>query len=170
MQERESSALVVGGLVFSVAVLRMFAPALPFDWMTLLLILFAAAAMLLPALTSRAARAADVTAVTVAPAVVSMESLRRAMAGVAWQAKDGGLFDALLALYRKNPFTALCAVRGSIALLGEKALGAEDAAVLSLLTQTLDAFLQQGERAADDGDVETLFSYSLRALGMLDSM
>ncbi len=50
MREREAAATVAAGLCISVAVLRMAAQSLPFDWMTLVLVLMAAASVLLPSL------------------------------------------------------------------------------------------------------------------------
>jgi len=164
MKERESAAFLAGGLCFLVAALRMIAPRIPFDWMTLALVLASAAALLLPALLTRP-RAADA-----ADSPIDLTPLNRKMAQTGWKAGDGGLFDALLALSAQNPFSALCAARGMIAMLAaKKELPQADAEALGMLTDALDRASGKGELLADAGDVETLFSHALCALGMLDA-
>lgn len=170
MKERESAAIVAGGLCFIIAAMRMFAPALPFDWMTLVLVLAAAFAFLLPALAVRAGQMPTQRGGAPAPEW-NLSPLHQAMRDVKWEAKAGAPFDALQALYKENPFSALCAARGMLAMLrGKASPGEKDAAALSLLVEALDTAASLGERAATSGDVEVLFSYAVRALGLLDTI
>ncbi|MCL1796163.1 MAG: hypothetical protein FWG37_04645 [Clostridia bacterium] len=164
MKERRSVAFLAGGLCFLVAAFRMIAPEIPFDWMTLTLVLAAAAALMLPALTVRP----NVTEMETNP--IDLVPLTRRMAQIGWKAGSGGLFDALLALFDHNPFSALCAARGMIAMLSAKAeLSPATAETLDMLTDALDSASGNGKHSTDAGDVQTLFSHAMRALGMLDA-
>lgn len=173
MRERESAALLSGGLCFAFAVLRMVAPAVPFDGMTLALVLFAALSLLAPAYLREKPPLQNGHAEPQAQEKqrLQLATLSKAMEQVTWQAKSGGLFDALLSLYQENPFSALCALRGMLAMLGGKAKPAEqDLLTLAQLTKAIDQVAQQGEKSAHAQDVEVLFSYGIRALSMLDSL
>lgn len=177
MKDREAAAVCAAGLCIITALLRMLAPELPFDWMTLVLILAAAAALVAAPLLAggRRAKRPDMDARPV-PAQsaesnvpAEMEALRMRMAQVEWSAGKGGLFDALKALHRDKPFSALCAARGTLhMLLAQTALSAEDSATLSLLVSAMDAAARMGEAASDPATVDALFSYAMRALGGLE--
>lgn len=174
MKEREAASLAAAGICLFPALLRMLAPEIPFDWMTLALLLAAAAAVLIGALAKRAL--APPSAATEEAGGVSfipgeMDALRMRMAQTDWEAKEGGLFAALLTLHRDKPFAALCAARGVLYMLLRQAkLSPEAAATTALLSSALDAMAERGESAADPGTVDALFSYSLRAIGHLESV
>lgn len=174
MKEREAASLAAAGICLFPALLRMLAPEIPFDWMTLALLLAAAAAVLIGALAKRAlappsAAAEEAGGVSFIPG--EMDALRMRMAQTDWETKEGGLFAALLTLHRDKPFAALCAARGVLYMLLRQAkLSPEAAATTALLSSALDAMAERGESAADPGTVDALFSYSLRAIGHLESV
>jgi hypothetical protein len=169
MGNREASAFLAGGLLIAVALLRMLAPALPFDWMTLLLLLGAALALASMGFAARTQRPGMQPAEQ--PFIPEgMDALRQAMAEADWPLPTGGLFDALTALHRDKPFAALCAARGMLALLISRAeLPGEEGAVAARLVEALDGVASAGERAADAATVSALFAYALSALGQLES-
>jgi len=175
MKEREAASLAAAGICLFPALLRMLAPEIPFDWMTLALLLAAAAAVLIGVLTAKRAHnppsavAEEAGGVSFIPG--EMDALRMRMAQTDWEAKEGALFAALLTLHRDKPFAALCAARGVLYMLLRQAkLSPEAAATTALLSSALDAMAERGESAADPGTVDALFSYSLRAIGHLESV
>lgn len=174
MKEREAAAMTASGLCLSVAILRMLAPALPFDWMTLVLVALAALLIAVPRCFARpqAQAAAPAQRTDAAPQSApfipkDMDTLRMRMAQTGWEAGKGGLFDSLRALHEDKPFAALSAARGMIMML-EKQASPADKETFTLLCAALDETAQAGEAAADPGTVDALFSYAMRTLGYLD--
>ncbi len=171
MKDPSSGALAAAGLCLSVALLRMMAPAMPFDWMTFLLIALAALAMALAGALSgrRGPRPAREDAAGTAAEPDGLVLLRMKMAEADWPVRDGGLYDALASLHREKPFAAACAARGALAmLLDKRAPSGRDGETIALLVEALDSMADTGERASDPGAVDALFSYALRALGRLE--
>ncbi|MDR0928354.1 MAG: hypothetical protein LBM74_01410 [Oscillospiraceae bacterium] len=168
MGNREASACLAGGLLIAVALLRMLAPALPFDWMTLLLLLGGALAIASMGFSAR--RKKPETQPGGQPFIPDqMDALRQSVAKADWPLPTGGLFDALNALHRDKPFAALCAARGMLAMLISRAeLPGEEAAAAAQLIEALDDTAAAGEIAADAATVSALFSYAMRALGRLE--
>ncbi|MDR0896784.1 MAG: hypothetical protein LBN04_02900 [Oscillospiraceae bacterium] len=168
MGNREASAFLAGGLLIAVALLRMLAPALPFDWMTLLLLLGAALAIASVGFAARG-KAPQPQPIGQPYIPEGMDALCLAMAETDWPLPTGGLFDALGALHQDKPFAALCAARGMLAMLLTHAeLPVEDAATVGQLLIALDGAAAAGEKAADAATVSALFSYAIRALGRLE--
>ena len=78
--------------------------------------------------------------------------------------------EALSALYRAHPFSALCAARGMLGLLqSQGAARAQDEETLRALAQALDEMAEQGAANADEGAVEAAFEAALRALGRMEA-
>lgn len=167
MKEKESVIYISAGLCLSVALLRMLAPALPFDWMTLVLVL---AAAVLPALLQMhtkqlpAAPEPEETPFS----FPEMEALRQLMQQQTWQRSEGDLPDALVALHEEKPFVAMCAARGILSMLVKQSAPSEaDEAAVSLLISALDTAAEAGEAKIGGATVDALFTYAMRAMGCL---
>ncbi|MCL1964289.1 MAG: hypothetical protein FWF69_04425, partial [Firmicutes bacterium] len=158
MKEREAAA---AGLLVFIALLRMLAPALPFDWMTLALVL--AAAFVIWADGQRPPRRPAENPKGYGPFEAEpaelfvpreMDALRPRMERVTWRPGENGLFSALQTLRLQKPFAAMCAARGMLLMLMEQTkVSGEDADTLSLLLAAMDSVAAAGEGAADAGCV-----------------
>ncbi len=174
MKERQSAALAAAGICLSVALLRMLAPDLPFDWMTMLLVLTAAIAMLVSGMGIRphgpGPRRHGPPPQDGAPVSLSqMEPLRAKMDRAGWSLREGGIYDALTALSGERPFAAMSAARGMLLMvMRQNPPDGEDAATMSLLIDSLDTLIAGGEAVTDPQTVTALFDWTLRALGRLE--
>ena len=163
MKDRDATCFVSVSLCVAVALLRMFAPQLPFDWMTLVLLLAAAVFPVVLHLATKPAESGEVGAPAVIP---ELDALHLMMAQGNWKRSEGDLPDALSALHAENPFAAMCAARGVLAMLrrsAPKESETEDT-VLSLLTAALDAAAAAGEAAVERETVDALFAYALKVM------
>ncbi len=189
MRGKESGALAGAIVCLSVALLRMFAPALPFDWMGLVLVGLSGVLMASASFvrhghhghgrhcphhggpkSAEPSQQAD-SAKPQHPSFAQMDLLRGCMAQVNWPERDGGLYDALDRLRKEKPFAALCAARGTLFMFSKDATRLEqlEKDTLALLTEVLDHTASAGEEAADPATVNALFSYTLRAIGRMES-
>ncbi len=187
MKDREAAAVVAAGICLSVVLLRLLAPEMPFDWMTLALVLAAAASVLFsqggperhgrrsaphpfPGSGMAAPFPQGAGNTSYPPKAFETAELIAQLSRMDWEAGTGGLFDALRALHGEKPFAAMCAARGSLLMLTQKMpAGQASGEALSALCVALDHAAQAGERAVDSDTVDALFEQALRALGWLEA-
>lgn len=165
MKEKVTATYVSVSICLSVALLRMLAPAMPFDWMTLVLVV---AAAIFSALSLMYAKPQKSTPeVSYAPfSLPEMDALYPLMQQKTWQQSEGDLPDALLSLHEENPFVALCAARGVLAMLLKQCKPKEeDKATIALLMSALDTAAAAGQSQLDRATVDVLFTYAMRAMG-----
>ena len=169
MKEKESACFFSVGLCVMTAFLRMLAPELPFDWMTLVLIVIAA---MFPVFLYRhksgaqAQPSADHTPFE----TPGIEALHQQMQQNHWLPGAGGLPEALQSLQSENPFVAMCAARGILfMLMAQKTIAEEDIETLSLLTHALDAAAGAGEKQVGSLQANALFAYTMQAIGHIEA-
>lgn len=170
MRERERAGLTAAGICLAWALLRALAPSLPFDWISLALVLAAVAAILLPYClgAKEGAQAREARPENAAAAPVRLPPALEAQTA-SWPRAQGPMAEALSALYRDHPFSALCAARGMLGLLqSQGAARAQDEETLRALAQALDEMAEQGAANTDEGAVEAAFEAALRALGRME--
>ena len=161
MKDRDATCFVSVSLCIAPALLRMFAPQLPFDWMTLVLLL---AAAIFPVVLFMMKAPAEFSKKG-APAVIpELDALHLMMANENRKRSEGDLPDALSALHAENPFAAMCAARGVLAMLRRSAPEKTEDAVFTLLTGALDAAAAAGEASVDRETVDALFAYALKVM------
>lgn len=165
MKNQQATCFVSTGLCVAIALLRMFAPELPFDWMTLALILAAAAFPIILCSAKPSAKNDDATPDGDAPAVIpEMDALHLKMAEGNWKRGEGELPEALSALHEENPFAAMCAARGILAMLRKSAPKETEDEAVTLLIAALDAAIAAGEMRVERVVVDALFTYSLQLM------
>lgn len=216
MRTQGSGSRIAAGLCVAVALLRMLAPSMPFDWMTLALVALAALSLMLPEARARRCHAhgpchvhshhaphpgvhpdeenapveqgvdAEDEVVTEgaeeaelphssapaqnAHAPLSIAPLQERMERLGWATPGGELYEALCALHAGDPFAAMCAARGMLALLtSARSLAGDEAETLVLLMAALDTCAHVGVRAVSAESVSALFACALRALGRLET-
>lgn len=171
MKEKEATCFVSISLCVTVALLRMLAPQLPFDWMSLLLILFAACFPIILYISKTPCEAAqndtkDMENSNAPISIPEMDALHPLIAARCWKRSEGDLPEALSTLYSESPFAAMCAARGVLAMLMKQSAPKEAAdTVITLLTTALDAAAGAGEARVDRQTIDTLFAYALQAMG-----
>lgn len=165
MKERVTASYISVSICLSVALLRMLAPAMPFDWMTLILILAASIFPVLFTMHAKPHHCAHEANHAPLP-FPEMDALHPLMQQQTWQQSAGDLPDALHALHEEKPFAALCAARGILAMLVKQCKPTEpDDTTIMLLLSVLDTAAAAGESRFDRATVDTLFAYAMRAMG-----
>ena len=167
MKDRDATCFVSVCLCITVALLRMFAPQLPFDWMTLTLILAAAIIPILLHVAKSSAEPREGNAPVVIP---GLDALHLKMAEGDLKRCEGDLPDALSALHAENPFAAMCAARGVLTMLSRSKPRKTEDAVIMLLTGALDAAAAAGEARVERETVDALFLYALKAMEIKESV